>query len=86
MKNFREKLKKLVIDNVLAMIISIIGIIVSCLLMENGILPNLKNLWFIILFISFAVLMYNITALIKIDNLGKRMYNDYLHLKNKDEK
>lgn len=74
LKYLKEKLKKIIIDNILAIIISIIGIIASSLLMQYGILPNLKNLWFLIFFISFGILMYNIIVLIKIDNLSKRKY------------
>lgn len=83
MKNFREQLKKFIIDNLIAMVISIIGLAITSYLMSNQILVNFKPLWFIIFFICFAIFMYNTTILLKIDNLKKRVLKDIENIKKK---
>lgn len=84
MKSFREKLKKFIIDNLIAMIISIIGLVITSYLMSNQILVNFKPLWFTIFFICFAVFMYNTTILLKIDNLTKHIRMDIESIKKED--
>jgi hypothetical protein len=73
---FKEKLKKLIIDNIIAMIISFPIMIGSVYLLSEKILPNLKTVWFLVFFISFAVFMYNLIVIVGVDNLGKRVHHD----------
>ena len=81
MKNFKEKLKQIILDNIIAMIISFIFFLGSGYMMVNNIFITFKPFIFFIFFISFAIFMYNIIVLIKIDNLGKRMSNEWKNLR-----
>lgn len=81
MKNFKEKLKQIILDNVITMIISFIFFLGSGYMMANNILLAFKPFLFFIFFISFAIFMYNVVVLIKVDNLGKRMSNEWKNLR-----
>lgn len=77
MKNFKQKLKMIIIDNLLVMILSFVMYLGCAYILGAGILPQLKPLWFILFFIAFGVFMYNICAIIKVDHLKRHIINDF---------
>lgn len=83
MKKLSEKLKKIIIDNVFALVVSGISYFGFGYLMCSGILSNLQPLWFTLFFISFGVFMYNLIVLVKVDNLGRRMTREWNELMNR---
>ena len=73
---FKEKLKKIIIDNIIVMIISFAAYAGSAYALSENFMPNLRGLWFILFFVGFIVFMYNVVVLMKVDNLGKRFHRD----------
>lgn len=76
MKDFKIKLKKIIVDNLLAMIVSFAMYVGGDYLMATNVMPNLKGLWFFMFFIGFAIFMYNLTVIIKVDHLGYHIKRD----------
>ena len=81
----RSKLKKLIIDNIIALILSFIMCIIGALLLSKQILPNLKTLWFFLFFIGFGIFGYNLCILLNVRNVRERLLDDINELKNKKD-
>lgn len=79
----KDKLKKLIIDNVIALVLSLIICAIGIILLNNQILPNLKTLWFLIFFIGFGIFGYNLCILLNVRNVRERLLDDIKELKNK---
>lgn len=79
MKKLRERLKKIIIDNVIVGFVAFLIMTGICFIIENGILMELKSLWFTLLFISLSVFLYNVVALMKVPHLGKRFTDEWNH-------
>lgn len=72
----RQKLKQIIVDNLLAMVISFIAFVGGGYALAYKFMPELRVLWFFVFFIGFAVFMYNVTVIIKVDNLKKHIIRD----------
>ena len=73
---FKDKLKSLTIDNVIALVVGFAMYLGSAFAMANNFMPNIKPLWILLFFVGFILFMYNVTYLVGVDNLGKRLQND----------
>ena len=67
----KNKLKLIIIDNVFALLLSLIIFLICIFLLTNNILPILKVLWGFLLFVSFGFFMYNLCVLLKIGDFSK---------------
>lgn len=82
----RKTLKRFVIDNLLAAIISLTLMISMAFFLAYNILEGLKSLWFGLLFIGFAVFMYNICIMLNMGDFSKHLKRDMKELMKKDNK
>lgn len=69
----KQKLKSIIIDNILVLIISLAACLGGALLLSNQILPSLRVLWFLMFFIGFGVFMFNLCMILKIGDYTRFM-------------
>lgn len=72
----RKKLKQIIVDNLLAMVVSFAAFVGSAYALSNNFMPNLRGAWFIVFFVGFIVFMYNVVVILNVEHLGKRFITD----------
>lgn len=83
MKKF---LKRITIDNIIALIISAIVYVMSGYFMCEAANEIFKMLWFVAFFISFGIVLYNLYQIMQIKHLGRKIKDDIEYINEKLEK